>query len=911
MRHHPEIGSVPLILICLVPLFLLLLCPPPSAFGQQQLSSRVERVSLLQLRTSLGIRSKDWPRKSDPCSGWTGIQCNGNGRVVGINISHFRRTRLGALSPQFSVDALANLTSLVAFNASRFSLPGQIPALFGSQLVSLKVLDLRSCSVIGGIPSSLVGLSNLSVLYLSGNNLTGDVPPILGRLSGLSVLDLSGNALNGSIPPSFASLKNLSILDISSNALSGPIPPGIGTLLGLERMNFSRNNLSGPIPPQLGDLTSVVDLDLSFNDISSSVPSDLRGMRSLVRMLLGDNQLSGSLPDGLFPRPSQLQTLVLRNNAFSGALPDSLWSMTGLVLLDISGNNFTGLLPNPSQSLNATGAALNLSHNSFYGNLTGVLQRFRPIDLSGNYFEGKVPDYVINSSLSENCLQSIPNQRTLEECSSFYTRVGLVFDNFGNTNSSSPPAPRPLKKNRRLYIWIGVLGGLGILALLIVLCLLFFICTRKRGSTTQRGGEIGPAPSMSSIPSGTPTNIARVGDSYTYQQLLNATKEFSDANLIKHGHSGDLFKGVLDSAIPVVVKKIDLQAGKKGSYPIELDFFGKVTHGGFVPFMGQCMENENEKFLVYKYMPNEDLASSLHKTGSSDDDSMQSLDWIKRLKIAVGSAEALTYLHNECNPPLVHRDVQASSILLDDKFEVRLGSLGELCVQEEDSHHSRITRLLRLPQLADQGSSDSANINCAYDVYCFGKVLLELVTGKLGLSASTDAEAKEWLNQTLPYISIYDKELVTKIMDPLLIVDEDLLEEVWAMAIIARSCLNPKSSRRPPMKYILKALENPLKIVRDDDSGSGRLGATSSRGSWNAALFGSWRHSTSDVAVNQAASSAAATTREAALATGSFKQSGGVGSQGSGPNNGSSSRRRHSKDIFPEPHDTQDTNRHD
>lgn len=202
------------------------------------------------------------------------------------------------------------------------------------------------------------------------------------------------------------------------------------------------------------------------------------------------------------------------------------------------------------------------------------------------------------------------------------------------------------------------------------------------------------------------------------------------------------------------------------------------------------------------------------------------------------------------------------------------------------------------------GTADASTANCAYDVYCFGKVLLELVTGKLGLSASSDAETKEWLEQTLPYINIYDKELVTKIVDPLLIVDEDLLEEVWAMAIVARSCLNPKPSRRPPMKYVLKALENPLKIVREENMDSGRLRTTSSRGSWNAALFGSWRRSSSDVAVIPASSAGKAE------GTSSFKQSGTTGSQGSN-HNGSSSHRRHSKDIFPEPSDVQDVERQD
>lgn len=147
---------------------------------------------------------------------------------------------------------------------------------------------------------------------------------------------------------------------------------------------------------------------------------------------------------------------------------------------------------------------------------------------------------------------------------------------------------------------------------------------------------------------------------------------------------------------------------------------------------------------------------------------------------------------------------------------------------------------------------------------------------------------------------------MTKIVDPLLIVDEDLLEEVWAMAIVARSCLNPKPSRRPPMRYILKALENPLKIVREENTDSGRLRTTSSRGSWNAALFGSWRQS-SDVAV---VPGSLAAIRAEGGGSSSLKQSGTTGSQsnGSGPN-GSSSHRRHSNEIFPEPAGSQDVER--
>ncbi|MFS7998953.1 putative non-specific serine/threonine protein kinase [Helianthus anomalus] len=133
--------------------------------------------------------------------------------------------------------------------------------------------------------------------------------------------------------------------------------------------------------------------------------------------------------------------------------------------------------------------------------------------------------------------------------------------------------------------------------------------------------------------------------------------------------------------------------------------------------------------------------------------------------------------------------------------------------------------------------------NCAYDVYCFGKVLLELVTGKLGISNPEDTSTKEWVDQTLTFINNYDKDLISKFVDQSLVIDEDLLDEVWAVAIVAKSCLNPKPAKRPHMAHILKALENPFRVVREEDFSAEILRNGSSRTSWSAALFGNWRQS--------------------------------------------------------------------
>ncbi|XP_060176124.1 probable LRR receptor-like serine/threonine-protein kinase At2g16250 [Lycium barbarum] len=869
-------------------IFFMLLLLFDSAF---ELSWGDERLALLQLRSSLGLRAKEWPIKGNHCSNWKGITCK-NGRITEINISGFKRTRNGNQNPQFLIDALQNLTLLESFNASNFALPGSIPDWFGIRLVFLQVLDLRFCSITGVIPSTLGNLSSLIVLYLSNNGLSGMVPSSLSQLSSLSVFDLSYNSLVGSIPASFGSLGNLTLLDMSSNNLSGAIPPVIGTLSKLKFLNLSNNSLSSLIPAQLGDLSSLVDLDLSLNSLAGVVPNDLRGLRNLRRMKIGKNSLSGLLPGHLFVPLSQLQFLEIDHNNFTGSLPDVFWSMPGLQFLDASANNFTGTLSTLGSNVKFPSAVVNLSQNMFYGNLPPVVRRFSFLDLSDNYFQGKVPEYwQRNVPLNRNCLQRLGSQRNTSECASFYNERSLIFDNFGVPNAIEPPFPKSDTKSHKNVITLAaVLGGIGFIAIVIIFIMMLIFCCCKRGVTNQKVTGVEPVPASASPP-GASLNFSNLGEAFNYQQILKTTGEFSDANLIKHGHSGDLFRGILEGGIHVVVKRIV----KKEAYLSELDLFSKVSHSRVVPLLGHCLENENEKFLVYKYMPNGDLSSSLFRKNNSDDHSLQSLDWITRLKIAIGAAEGLSYLHHECYPPLVHRDIQASSILLDDKFEVRLGSLNEVYAQGGDTYHNRISRLLRLPQTSEQGASGSPNATCAYDVYCFGKVLLELVTGKLGISASSDDTMKEWLEKTLSCISIYDKELVTNIVDPSLIIDEDLLEEVWAMAIVAKSCLNPKPLRRPLMRYILKALENPLKVVREEYTSSERLRATSSKGSWNATLFGSWLHSSSDAAAADKVERAS-----------SFKRSATTGSRESGH---SFSARQHSKEIFPEPLDVQDVTR--
>ncbi|KAM7274020.1 hypothetical protein ACFE04_028684 [Oxalis oulophora] len=867
-------------------LFIIIRC----VLTQQQSPPLNEQLALYDLRSSLTIRARDWPLKTNPCKSWNGVQCYQNGTVLSINISGLKRTRLGRLNPLFAIDSLPNFTRLISFNASRFSLPGQIPAWFGYRLASLQVLDLRSCSITGQVPVSLANLSSLRTLCLADNDIAGGVLDILGQIKSLSVVDVSNNRITDSIPSSFSLLKNVTTLNFASNYLYGSIPATLASVTKLRLLNLSDNMFTSSIPNELGKLSSLVDLDLSRNSLSGSLPVEFGGLRSLKVMKVGDNKLEGLLPSRLFNSLSELEVVDLSGNKLDGAIPSTLLSLPRLRIVDLSKNNFTGSLPSVGLNGYAAKATFNLSNNVLYGFLNSSHWNYNLFDLSGNYFEGTFPGHAQDSaSVKQNCLQNAPNQRSLEDCRTFYAERASPFHNFEPTQ---PPSPESDSKSNKKWIFIlaGVFGGLVFITILI-LVLVLILRRGVKGIRNQRGSSnVGPVPEGDNPPlPKIPDIVSSLGESYTYEQLLQSTGGFSENNLIRLGHSGILYRGILESGAPIVVKRVDLNSHKKESYMTELDVFSKVSHTRLVNLLGLCLERETEKFLVYKYLPNGDLGSSLFRVSYTEDDNLQSLDWITRLKIALGSAAGLSYLHHECSPPLVHRDVQASSILLDDKFEVRLGSLSEVCVQEGEAHQGVISRFLRKPQSTEPGPSGSSSATCAYDVYCLGKVLLELVTGKVGISKSDDATTKEWLEHTLPFISVCDKELVTKIVDPSLIIDEDLLEEVWAIAIVAKSCLNPRPHKRPPMKYIVKALENPLRVVREESFNSGRLRTTSSRRSWSAAFFGSWRQSSFE--------SGGHASREGVSG---LKQSGRLGSHGSGRiEQWSSSRKRLSNEIFP------------
>lgn len=605
-----------------------------------QLSSNSERFALLNLRASLGITARDWHKKAEPCFNWTGIQCQ-DGRVTGINLSGLRRTYRGQLNPRFAVDSLSSFTLLSSFNSSGFSLPGRIPEWFGQRLVTLQVLDLSYCSIFGSIPVSLGSLGKLKSLNLSGNSITGVIPSALGDLYSLSILDLSRNLITGSIPDAISALGNLTSLDLSSNSLQGDIPSQLGSLSKLRFLRLQQNSLSNSIPPQLANLSQLVELDVGYN------------------------YLSGPLPENLFLYLSQVRYMVLSRNHFDGQFPDALMAMPKLQFLDASGNKFTGALPNMTAFSKDANVLFNFSNNLFYGNLSSGVKSIGVIviDLSSNYFGGLAPmgDKNRPAAFSNNCFLSIPDQRALEDCRTFYAQRGLVYEGNDDPEPLVPPMSAPSKNKRKFtYKMVGTFGGVGLIVILGSGILLMRRLCAKHGVKRRSVIDVRPvsveddnAPHNTS----TPPKSSGLGEAFSYEQIVGATCNFSESNLIKHGHSGDLFYGTLDGKLVVIKRVRSLEYDKKEMCNLELDVFSKVTtHPRLVPLLGHCLDQGNEMILVYKHMSKGDLSNSLYKaTEDLEGDGLQSLDWITRLKVAIGAAEGLTYLHHECDPPLVHR----------------------------------------------------------------------------------------------------------------------------------------------------------------------------------------------------------------------------------------------------------------
>ncbi|KAK6129075.1 hypothetical protein DH2020_037188 [Rehmannia glutinosa] len=284
---------------------------------------------------------------------------------------------------------------------------------------------------------------------------------------------------------------------------------------------------------------------------------------------------------------------------------------------------------------------------------------------------------------------------------------------------------------------------------------------------------------------------------FTYQELSTATNEFSANNILGEGGFGCVYKGVLVDGREVAVKQLKAGGGQgEREFRAEVEIISRIHHRHLVSLVGYCIA-EHQRLLVYDYVPNNTLHYHLHDEGKPV------MDWASRVKVAAGAARGLAYLHEDCQPRIIHRDIKSTNILLDNNFEARVMDFGlaKLALELIYIHTCQLVYLS--PEYASTGKLTEKS-----DVYSFGVVLLELITGRKPVDSSQplgDESLVEWARPLLT--QALEKEDFGDLVDPRL-EDNFVASEMFRMIEAAAACVRHLASKRPRMSQVARALDS-------------------------------------------------------------------------------------------------------
>ncbi|KAK0598044.1 hypothetical protein LWI29_030998 [Acer saccharum] len=766
---------------------------------------------------------------SDLCS-WRGVFCdNISLSVVSLNLSSLNLG--GEISP-----AIGDLRNLQSIDLSENSLYGDIPFSI-SKLKLLEYLNLKNNQLTGPIPSTLTQIPNLKTLDVRGNNLTGNIPDSIGNCTSFEILDVSynqitgeipynigflqvatlslqGNKLTGKIPEVLGLMQALAVLDLSDNELVGPIPPILGNLSYTGKLYLHGNKLTGPIPPELGNMSKLSYLQLHDNQLSGTIPAELGKLEQLFELNLANNQLDGPIPHNIssctalnqfnvhgnqlsgsipssFRNLESLTYLNLSKNNFKGRIPNELGRIINLDTLDLSDNNFSGAVPASIGDLEHL-LTLNLSRNHLYGPLPaefGNLRSIQTMDMSFNNLSGSIPaemgqlQNIMSLNVSYNNLTGlIPPIRNFSRFpSDSFIGNPLLCGNW--VGSICGP---PVTKSKVLFSRVAVVCmTLGFITLLVMVVIAVYKSNQQKQQLIK-----GSKRSMQ----GPPKLVILQMDMaiHTFDDIMRVTENLSEKYIIGYGASSTVYKCVLKSSRPIAIKRLYNQCPHNlREFETELETIGSIRHRNIVSLHGYALSHYGN-LLFYDYMENGSLWDLLHGPSKK-----VKLDWETRLKIAVGAAQGLAYLHHDCNPRIIHRDVKSSNILLDENFEPRLSDFGIAKSIPTALPHAS-TFVLGTIGYIDPEYARTSRLNEKSDVYSFGIVLLELLTGKKAVDNDSN------LHQLI--MSKADDNTVMEAVDPEVSVTCLDLNKVRKTFQLALLCTKRHPSDRPTMQEVSRVL---------------------------------------------------------------------------------------------------------
>lgn len=679
---------------------------------------------------------------------------------------------------------IGKLSGLNVFYAWQNQLEGSIPTALGN-CISLQILDLSHNFLTGTIPAGLFMLQNLTRLLLVSNDVSGPVPAEIGLCSSLVRLRLSGNRITGSIPAEIGNLKRLSFLDMSGNRLSGAVPEEIGGCIELQMMDLSNNTLQGPLPNSVSSLSSLQVLDASKNRFSGRIPASLGRLVSLNKLILSSNGFSGSIPTSL-GHCLCLQLLDLSSNELTGGIPVELGKIEALgIALNLSCNGLTGPIP-PQISALTKLSILDISHNKLEGSLEPLahLDNLVALNISNNNFSGYLPNNKLFRQLPASDLDG--NQGV---CSS--DRESCYQIDGGNGGLSKNE--NEIRRSRRLKLAISLLVALTIA--MVVMGMIAVIRARKI-INEDHDSELGD--------SSWPWHFTPFQKlNFSIEQIM---KCLVDSNVIGKGCSGIVYRANMDNGEVIAVKKLWPQTlatsdgckyekpGFRDSFSAEVKTLGTIRHKNIVRFLGCCW-NKNTRLLMYDYMPNGSLGSLLHERKEN------SLDWELRYQILLGAAQGLAYLHHDCVPPIVHRDIKANNILIGLEFEPYIADFGLAKLVDDGNFACSSSTIAGSYGYIAPEYGYMRKITEKSDVYSYGVVLMEVLTGKQPIDPMIPdgLHLVDWVRQKRGGIEVLDASLLSR--------PESEIEEMMQALCIALLCVNSSPDERPTMKDIAAMLK--------------------------------------------------------------------------------------------------------
>ncbi|KDP33355.1 hypothetical protein JCGZ_12904 [Jatropha curcas] len=558
---------------------------------------------------------------------------------------------------------------------------------------------------------------------------------------------------SGFLPPNMCLAGQLKFLGADHNNFTGPIPKTLKNCTTLVKLRLKGNQLTGNISEDLGLYPNLDYIDLSFNKIYGEISENWGKLQNLTSLKLSNNQISDSIPTEI-AKATQLQELDLSSNELVGEIPKELGKMP-LWVLKLNNNKLSSNIPIELGTLSNL-EQLNLAANGLHGSIPEELEhcsRLIFLDLSCN-------------TLSNNIPFQIGNLRTLQS-------LDLSHDML------SGELPNKL----------GFLLSLEILNI----------------SHNELSGSIPTTFSqMVSLTNVDISNNLLEGALPNIQAFVNASTEMLKNNkgLCGIGGTAKVYKAELPTGQVVAVKKLN-QSEDYGminlrAFKNEINALAQVRHRNIVRFYSYCL-NPRHSFLVYEFLEGGSLAKVLRNESTA-----AGLDWITRVNIIKGVANALYYMHHECFPPIIHRDISSNNVLSDTDFTVRVSDFGTARIVKPNS--SNWTSFVgtfgySAPELA---FTMEANEKC--DVCSFGVVTWEVIKGRhpgdLISSISISSSALQIL-----FKDVLDQRLPSP--------TNEVAEELVNIARLAFSCLDASPESRPTMQQVSRTCRLEFRHFQD------------------------------------------------------------------------------------------------